>query len=153
MHGICEKHRESWYIRIRDAADEQPGFHLLQQCAFRDRRRCVHIGYDDRVERAPDGRDTNLCDRGRIITDHQLQLRRETPEACCECNRYDGDDGFGLHPFHVACDHQGTGISDQHFQFKQGTFGGRGSGAQALFCGVCVYAFAVHRTDRIQVFE
>lgn len=58
-----------------------------------------------RVERAPDGRDTNLCDRGRIITDHQLQLRRETPEACCECNRYDGDDGFGLHPFHVACNH------------------------------------------------
>ena len=53
--------------------------YLLQQCAVRDRRRCVHLGHDDHFQRAPDGGNADLCHYRGLFPHYQLQLRRTPP--------------------------------------------------------------------------
>ena len=48
-HALCKGHHKPWNLRLCHAAHKQPGIYMLQQCAFSDRWRFVHIGNDHRI--------------------------------------------------------------------------------------------------------
>ena len=60
--GLCKKYRQPRNGRFYHAAHQQPCYHLLQQRAFRDRRRYLHICYDNCIKCPSARRDPNLCD-------------------------------------------------------------------------------------------
>ena len=124
QQALHRRYRQPWHSGLHHAADQQRGDDLLQQCAVRDRRRCVHLGHDDHFQRAPDGGNADLCHYRGLFPHYQLQLRRTPPPQGAARRRLHGPDGFGIHPYDLGGHSVGTALPHLHFQQRSHPAGG-----------------------------
>lgn len=102
---------------------KQPGIYMLQQCAFSDRWRFVHIGNDHRIKHQADGRDSNLCNSGGFISCFKLQLWRQKAGPGEKIHFHYGTARASIYSCHVECDHTCSSCPDCYFQFRCHPYG------------------------------
>lgn len=142
QQALHRRYRQPWHSGLHHAADQQRGDDLLQQCAVRDRRRCVHLGHDDHFQRAPDGGNADLCHYRGLFSHYQLQLRRTPPPQGAARRRLHGPDGFGIHPYDLGGHSVGTALPHLHFQQRSHPAGGYHPRHEAVFFHLWFYAAA-----------
>ena len=110
LHSSREKYHQPRYIRFYHAAHQQSRLHLLQSCTLRHRWRCVRLCHDNCLKCPPDGGNSDLCDHGRFLPNHKLQLWCPPPRARQKSRHHDGSYGARLYRPHVERDHSRPGI-------------------------------------------
>ena len=111
-------HHKPWNLRLCHAAHKQPGIYMLQQCAFSDRWRFVHIGNDNCIKHQADGRDSNLCNCGGFISCFKLQLWRQKAGPGEKIYFHYGTARASIYSCHVECNYTCSSCPDCYFQFR-----------------------------------
>ena len=120
---VCKGHHKPWNLRLCHAAHKQPGIYMLQQCAFSDRWRFVHIGNDHRIKHQADCRDSNLCNCGGFISCFKLQLWRQKAGPGEKIYFHYGTARASIYSCHVECDYTCPSCPDCNFQFRFHPYG------------------------------